>query len=109
MSEKALRYNEGKPKLSYILHFPKTIELLAKIMEAGEIKYGKLNWKKGGNSDESYLDSAMRHIFKFANDDFFDEEYGTHHIGHAIWNLMAMFELNDHAIFDPTKIMEEIK
>lgn len=105
----ALRHNKGKPPSSYILHYPKVTEVTARILEVGEVKYEKLNWKKGGNSDESYLDAAIRHMEKFVNGEPFDEELGTHHIGHAIWNLMTMFELNGHEIMDPVKFNKALK
>jgi hypothetical protein len=107
--EVALRFNSGKPKCSYILHYPRVIELLSRILEVGEAKYGRLNWKKGGNTDESYLDPAMRHQLKFVNGEPFDQELGTHHIGHAIWNLMTMFELNGHEVMDTDKFNEALE
>ena len=106
----ALRYNDNKPQTSYILHYPKVIELLARILEVGEVKYEKFNWKKGGNTDQSYIDAALRHMLKFINkDDPFDEEYGTHHLGHAIWNLMTLIELNGHEIMDEEKFTKALK
>lgn len=106
---RALRFNSGKPMCSYILHYPKTIELLARILEVGEVKYERLNWKKGGNTDESYLDAAVRHLLKFVDGENFDKEYGTCHLGHAIWNLMTMFELNDHEIMDTDKFNKALE
>ena len=103
MSNVALRFNQGKPKCGYILHYPKVAEVIARILEVGEVKYEPFNWKKGGNSDFSYLNATMRHLFKFVNGDEFDEEFGTSHLGHAIWNLMTMFELNDHECMDKDK------
>ena len=88
--DKALRYNKGKPPSWYILHYPKVIELVARILEIGEAKYARLNWKKGGNPDEDYLGSCIRHLTKAVNGEEFDKECGTSHIGHAIWNLMTM-------------------
>ncbi len=107
--EIALRFNKGKPKVSYMLHYPKVAEVIGRILEVGEVKYEPLNWKKGGNTDESYLDAAIRHLFKFVNGEPFDNEYGTHHLGHAIWNLMTMFELNIHEVMDVDKFNEAIK
>jgi len=99
--EVALRYNSGKPSFHYILFFPRVIELLAKIFEGGEHKYDYCNWRKGGNPDKSYLDAAMRHLAKWqGKGEIFDEDYKTHHIGHAIWNLMVLFELNGHEIIE---------
>jgi len=105
--EVALRYNSGKPSFHYMLFFPRAIELLARIFEGGEHKYDYGNWRKGGNSDKSYLNPAMRHLLKrFGQDEVFDDEFKTNHIGHAIWNLMVMFELNDHPIFESKEAYE---
>lgn len=109
MSEKALRFNKTKPKVDYILHYPKVIKVLARILEIGEVKYAPFNWKKGGNTDASYLAAALRHMLDFVNGEPFDKEYATHHIGHAIWNLMTMFELNDHKIMDKKKFKKAFK
>jgi hypothetical protein len=105
----ALRYNSGKPMCSYILHYRRFIELISRILEVGEVKYARLNWKKGGNTDDSYLDATIRHLTKFVNGEEFDEEYGTSHLGHAAWNLMTMFELNDHEIMDTDKFNKALK
>lgn len=100
MSE-ALRFNSGKPHVSYILHFPCSIESIARIMEYGAKKYGDMNWAKGGKPDTEYLDSCMRHILKFVEGEPIDEESGCHHIGHAIWNLLALMDLNLQEPFEP--------
>jgi hypothetical protein len=107
---RALRYNEGKAPVWYILHYPRAVEVLSRILEVGEVKYAKMNWKLGGNADEDYLGACMRHLFKFVNNpDPFDEEYGTNHLGHAIWNLMTLMELNGHPIMDSVKFNKAIR
>jgi hypothetical protein len=93
MSEVALRDNAGKPELSYILDLRHALEALAAVFSQGAIKYERGNWKKGGKPDEEYLDSALRHIFKARTEDY-DEETGCLHAAHAVWNLMALIELN---------------
>jgi len=98
--KKALRSNSGKPLMHYILHYPRTIELIARILECGEHKYEYMNWKLGNNSDASYVDACLRHLTKWMAGEEFDLEYKTHHIGHAIWNLMTLFELNGHEILE---------
>jgi hypothetical protein len=90
----ALRLNKGKPKLDYILHLPKSVELLARIFEFGSEKYEDMNWAKGGKSDTEYLGAALRHLLKWANGEVFDEESGCNHLGHIIWNFMVLMDLN---------------
>ncbi|GMU26141.1 MAG: hypothetical protein AMXMBFR16_10460 [Candidatus Uhrbacteria bacterium] len=102
----ALRFNAGKPKVSYMLQFPRVLEAMARIMEFGAAKYEDGNWKKGGKEDQEYLDSAMRHILQRLEGKVFDDDSGCAHIGHAIWNLCAWLQLNhpdeicDKAVFD---------
>lgn len=94
MVDKSLRYNEGKPKLGYILQFPTVMQALARILEYGAEKYEDLNWKKGGKPDEEFLDSAMRHLFKFVDTGMYDQESGCNHVVQAIWNLAVLIEVN---------------
>ncbi len=91
----ALRYNEGKPKLSEVLMFGNAIKNLAMVMQQGAVKYERRNWLLGGKPDEEYLDSAMRHITEFIEEgEVYDPESGCHHLAHAVWNLNAIQRLN---------------
>lgn len=93
MSE-AKRFNEGKPSLSYILQFVNPIKAIARIMELGAIKYDDGNWRLGGKPDSEYLNSMMRHLTEWIHGDVYDKDSGCSHLGHAIWNLLALHELN---------------
>lgn len=94
MTEKASRYNEGKPQLSYLLDFDRALDALVKVCEQGAIKYEELNWKKGGKPDREYIDSCLRHVKAYQNGEVYDKDMGTIHIANAAWNLLAMLELN---------------
>jgi len=89
----AKRFNSEKPELGYILHFPASLISLARIMEYGAHKYEPMNWAKGGKPDEEYLDACIRHLVAWKNSHI-DQESGCNHLGHAIWNLMALLDLN---------------
>jgi len=91
---KSKRYNEGKPKLEYILNYPTVLEAFARVMELGAAKYGDNNWKLGNSPDEQYLNSAMRHIIAFKKGEIYDDDSGCPHIAHAIWNLCTLMQLN---------------
>lgn len=107
---KALRYNEDKPKLSYILEFPHAIEALARIMELGAEKYGDGNWKLGGKPDKEYMDSMMRHLRSFVEGEMYDKDSGCSHVGHAAWNLLALIELNhSNELYNKEIFNERIK
>lgn len=101
MSE-ALRFNEGKPALSYILQFVNPMKAIARIMEFGATKYEDGNWRKGGKPDKEYLDSMMRHLTSWLEGEVHDTDSGCSHLGHAIWNLLALHELNH-----PDEIMDK--
>jgi hypothetical protein len=102
---KALRMNQGKALLSFILDFPKALTGFARVKEVGAIKYDIDNWKKGGKPDREYLDAALRHMLSFKSGEQFASDTGCHHLSHAAWNLFALLELNvdqvvDHDLFN---------
>jgi hypothetical protein len=101
MSE-AKRFNEGKPSLAYILQFVNPMKAIARIMEFGAAKYADGNWRKGGKPDREYLDSMMRHLTYWLHGEVYDDDSGCSHLGHAIWNLLALHELNH-----PDEIMDD--
>lgn len=94
MSDKALRYDQGKPELVYLLDFNRALDAVAKVCEQGAIKYAPLNWKKGGKPDEEYINSCLRHLKEWRNDGQYDRDLGTLHVANAAWNLLALLELN---------------
>jgi len=83
--EKALRYNQGKPKWS-LVHF-KSLEPMVKVLMYGADKYAPDNWKKGLNEKE-ILDSMQRHLAALIDGQVIDEESKLHHIGHIMCNCM---------------------
>jgi len=97
----ALRFNSGKAKMAYILQFPRTMEAIARIMEFGAAKYFDGNWKQGGKEDSEYLDCMMRHLTKWLDGKKYDDDSGCSHLGMAIWNMLALHQLNH-----PDEIMD---
>lgn len=89
--EQAMRFNEGKPKLSFILDFPKSLEEIARVLEKGAEKYERNNWKQGLPITE-VEDSLLRHLLPFHNGIDLDAESMRHHLGHVIVNAMFMLE-----------------
>lgn len=95
MTKEALRFNEGKPKLGYFARsFPWMQECVARVKEFGANKYEDGNWRLGAKPDEEYLDSLARHMAYFLGGEFYDDDSGCAHLGHAVWNLCALAELN---------------
>lgn len=98
----ARRDNSHKPQMDYVLMFPKALQAVARVCEHGGRKYGKGNFKLGGKPNDEYYGCAMRHLFKAYEGQDFDDQSGGLHIAHAIWNLMALLELNwEGDVYDP--------
>lgn len=93
MANQALRYNEGKPKYSYIdlESFADT----AKVLEFGAAKYARDNWKLG-LPVTSILDSTLRHISAIQRGEFLDPESGLPHHGHLGCNIMFLSYVMRH-------------
>jgi hypothetical protein len=83
--DKALRYNQGKPKWS-LVHY-KSLEPMVKVLMYGADKYAVDNWKKGLDRRE-ILDSLQRHVTALMDGQEVDPESRLHHIGHIMANCM---------------------
>ena len=88
---KALRYNKGKPQLSYLLDTPLANNELAKVFEEGAKKYERGNWKLGLENDK-LMDSTLRHLQAYASGEEVDTETGCHHLAHVDWNVKVLLE-----------------
>lgn len=76
--------HEGKGRCDLLP--PNALLRLARHFEEGCLKYGDRNWEKGIPCS-SFLDSALRHIFKYM-DGMNDED----HLIAAVWNLVCLVE-----------------
>lgn len=90
-SEKALRYNDGKPDWS-LVDFHSLLPMV-RVLEYGAKKYtvwevsGRENWKKPMDKKQ-ILNSAMRHLIKLMEWIEQDEESWLPEVGHLMCNLM---------------------
>lgn len=82
-----MRKNEGKVMLDLIpLEW---IWGLGQVLTQGAEKYAVRNWERG--MKWSYmLACGLRHVFKFAGGERYDQESGCHHLFHAAWNFLAL-------------------
>lgn len=87
--EESLRYNEGKPELSYVLDAMPALKDMVAVMEFGAQKYDRNNWKKGF-AKEKILDSLLRHIDAFYSGEDIDPESGLPHVGAIQCNAMFL-------------------
>lgn len=87
--QQALRYNTGKPELSYILDAMPALKDMVAVMEFGAKKYDRNNWCKGFPK-EKLLDSLLRHVDKFYSGEDIDPESGLSHVGAIMCNSMFL-------------------
>lgn len=82
-----MRFNGGKPKLSYVDQdsFMDT----ADVLDFGSQKYARDNWRKGLPVTE-IIDSLERHIAGLKRGEFLDPESGLPHHGHIGCNVMFL-------------------
>lgn len=83
--QKALRYNEGKLKWSYV-HYA-SLEPMIRVMEFGAKKYAPKNWQNPMNTTD-ILESMQRHLAALMDGEEFDKESGLPHMGHIQANAM---------------------
>lgn len=72
----------GKGRFDLVPMYP--LARLAKIFEAGAVKYGDNNWLNGMPLNR-YWDSAVRHLLEFSVGAR-DED----HLGQALWNIWCL-------------------
>lgn len=94
--ERAKRFNSGKPKLDLL-----PLDMftgLARVLEMGEKKYGRNNWRKGAPATEQVA-SLLRHlqpIMEALNADLegsetlYDSESGLPHVDHILFNVISL-------------------
>jgi len=92
MTEEAMRFNEGKAELSYLIDFPNAMRGLASVASFGAEKYKRDNWKKGLYSNQ-IIDSLLRHLTSLKAGEVEDPESGLLHTSHIAWNAFALAEM----------------
>lgn len=90
-TELADRFNNGKPQWSMVDF--KSLEDMVRVLEFGEKKYSRDNWKKGLKTTE-VVDSLLRHIYAYLNGEDIDPESGINHTGHIMCNAMFLSHMH---------------
>lgn len=97
-SGKSMRFNKGKPQLSYVMSTGPALDGVARVMEFGAKKYARDNWKKGLEPD-AILDSLLRHVAKYLNGEYLDlnehgeadkDHSGLPHVDHITTNALFL-------------------
>lgn len=84
-TNKALKFDSQKEPLDLLPY--EAIQEIAKVLQAGAVKYSRGNWS-GGINYSRCLSAALRHIHQFNSGQDRDEETSTIHLANAICNLM---------------------
>ena len=94
--EQAMRFNAGKPQLSYMLEADVAMKGMCGAFAFGAIKYERMNWKKGLPVIE-IMDSLLRHMMAVANGEVLDADSGLPHVDHITCNavFLATFGLRE--------------
>lgn len=89
----ALRHNQGKPPLGYILTFPQALTGFAEVCSYGEGKYALYNYLKGAPLSQ-YRDCLLRHLMAWHDGEDTDPESGCSHLDHVVWNALALSQMS---------------
>lgn len=93
-SEPGRKDDSGKPLASIIYKdFPTAMSMVIDVATFGANKYARGNWKKVEDAEQRYEDAFHRHLLDEVLGEETDEESEVPHLGHALWNLMALIEL----------------
>ena len=95
MTERAKRFNTGKAPLDLL-----PLDMLtglARVLEMGEKKYGRNNWRKGAPATEQ-IASLLRHLQPISevlnadgnSDGLYDTESGLPHVDHMLFNVISL-------------------
>lgn len=88
-----LKFDSKKAPIDLIPH--EALVEIAKVLAAGEKKYGTANWT-GGIEMRRLISAAYRHLGQFNSGEDFDEETQTLHLANAATNLMFAIWMYQH-------------
>lgn len=91
-TQKGLRYNNDKAKLSMIFEARNALDGLSAVLEHGARKYHRANWREGLNHTE-IIDSMARHMTAYMAGEDNDPESGLPHVDHMLCNTLFLSEL----------------
>ena len=94
-----IKHDQGKVKLA---HLPfAQLEIIARVLDHGEVKYGRDNWKKGNFM--RYASACLRHLFARLKGERNDPESGLPHLAHAACCILFMMWFDDGDIYQASK------
>lgn len=86
----------GKLRPALVLGgFASAVEAMVKVGSDGARKYTDNGWKTVPNGKARYEDALLRHLLAHLRGELIDEESGSPHISHCMWNAAAIYELSE--------------
>jgi hypothetical protein len=85
----------GKLRPALVLGgFASAVDAMVKVGSDGARKYTDNGWKTVPNGKARYEDALLRHLLAHLRGELIDEESGSPHISHCMWNAAAIYELS---------------
>ena len=107
----AMRFNKGKPELSFWLDFPHAMDGVSRVAAMGAEKYARDNHMRGLDFNV-LIDSMIRHLVLTkaavsqhklgnisdldAHEVLLDDESTVNHLYHVAWNAIVLAEQYGH-------------
>lgn len=82
-----MKHDSGKPRLTLVPPF--FVEGMARVLEMGERRYGRANWKEG-LAYSRILDAARRHLAAIEQGEDIDPDSGKQHAFHVACNMLFL-------------------
>ena len=96
-SDAAMRFNDGKDELSYIVDADVAMKGMCKVFSFGAEKYARNNWKKGLEPNK-VIDSLIRHLISYQCGEVLDPESGLPHVDHITCNAVFLATFGDRSV-----------
>lgn len=92
----SVKHDDGKPLAGLVLQdFSRALEAVVGVGTFGAKKYTKHGWLNVPDGNDRYMDAFYRHMLAYGKKDYVDLESGHQHLAHAVWNLLAVLELQE--------------
>lgn len=91
----AVKFNDGKPRISLVLECNEAVAGAAEAMEYGSGKYGRKNFMQGDGLPLTELaDAALRHLSSWLSGEEIDIESGVDHIDCFVASALMLSQLD---------------
>lgn len=92
--EPGAKLDSGKPLGALIADFGCALERVVDIGTYGANKYSRGGWQTVPEGRQRYMDAFYRHLLA-SHRECYDQESEHRHLHHALWNLLAVVELEE--------------